>query len=101
MQDQQLPPFNPLSPVRAIGQGIRALNKKKEEMRMARIRSDHRDMLHYGYRTYTGKVLCDTHVDVLNRMYEDINAYVDAGKGVPEELLNDAHRTFVMFAEGY
>ena len=57
-----------------------------------------RDILPYGYRAYTGMILCDCHIDSLNVMNRNINSFINAGMIVPEYLLNGCHKLFVDFS---
>ena len=52
----------------------------------------------YNYVTYTGKVLADCQVDDYNRIQNDINIWIDAGRPVPEWLLDWSHQYFVTVA---
>jgi len=49
-----------------------------------------RSHLPYGYVTYTGNEMRDHVVDTYNRLQDEINAWVDAGRPVPEHLLDES-----------
>ena len=54
-----------------------------------------RDHIEIGYKTYTGK--CFTQqiwVDSYNHIQDRINSFLDAGREIPESLLNESHRYF-------
>ena len=53
-----------------------------------------RELIPYGYKTYTGRVLADCHVDSYNAIQDSINAFIDASMPVPEYLLNGSHNLF-------
>ena len=57
-----------------------------------------REILPYGYRAYTGRILCDCHIDSLNAMGRTINSFINAGMIVPEYLLNGRHKLFIDFS---
>ena len=51
------------------------------------------------YRTYTGKVLNERQCKEYNDIQDDINRWVQAGRQVPEWLLNHSFNTLRMLAE--
>lgn len=51
-----------------------------------------REHIAYGYRTYTGRVLSPASVDGYNRIQDDVNAWLDAGRAPPEWLLDWSFR---------
>ena len=57
-----------------------------------------RKILPYGYRAYTGRILCDYHVDSLNAISSNINQFIGAGLPVPEYLINGSHNLFTGFS---
>ena len=60
---------------------------------------DRRTHISLGYRTYTGRVFTQQiWVDTYNDIQDRINSFLDAGRPVPESLLNESHRYFVSIA---
>ena len=55
-------------------------------------------LIPYGYKAYTGKALANAHVDTYNRLTEEINTWIAAGRDVPEHILNERHRHFALCA---
>ena len=55
-----------------------------------------REILPYGYKAFTGKILSDYQVDGYNRIQERINSFMEASLPVPEEILNESHKYFLM-----
>lgn len=51
-----------------------------------------REMLPYGYVTYTGRVLSNATIDGYNDIQRDINAWINANRAVPEWLLDWSFR---------
>lgn len=51
-----------------------------------------REHLPYGYVAYTGKTLLDSDVDGYNRIQDDINRWLIAGRKVPDWLLDWSYR---------
>lgn len=49
-----------------------------------------RERVPYGYVTYTGRAMRDGAVDRYNRLQDEINGWVDAGRDVPEFLLMES-----------
>ena len=48
------------------------------------------------YTCWNGFVItCTAHIDDYNVIQDDINRWIDAGRDVPEWLLNWSHRKFV------
>ena len=58
-----------------------------------------RDEIPHGYRTFTGVIPSNNEIDRYNMIQRDINAWIDAGREVPDELLNRSHYFFAMMAE--
>jgi len=71
---------------------LSVLKRRRESVR--------REALPYGYRTYTGVVPCDAHVDTYNALQVAINVWIDAGRDAPGWLLDHSHRHFVMMSRG-
>lgn len=57
-----------------------------------------RERMEYGYKAYTGRILSNAQVDAYNRIQDEINMWIDAGRAVPEFLLNASHRQLVISA---
>jgi len=57
-----------------------------------------RKHLPYGYVAYTGKRLCNAHIDTYNRIQDDINTWIKDGRNVPDWLLDWSHRYFASVA---
>ena len=54
-----------------------------------------------GYKTMTGRTFWrQIWVDEYNRIQDRINKYIEAGRAVPESLLNESHRYFSTVAYG-
>ena len=52
------------------------------------------------YKAYNGTtVTCQMHIDTYNRLQDEINGWVNAGRGIPEHLLNESHRHFVIMCD--
>ena len=53
-----------------------------------------------GYKTYNGAVLtCQLSIDHYNRLQDEINAWIKVGREVPQHLLNESHRHFVIMCD--
>jgi len=50
----------------------------------------------HGYVCFTGKRLTNRQVDKYNGIQDEINAWIDAGRTVPEHLLNSSHAYFAL-----
>lgn len=56
-------------------------------------------MLPLGYVAHTGKRLTDQDVHEYNDIQRKINAWIEANRAVPEELLDWSHRKFREISE--
>ncbi len=57
-----------------------------------------REMLPYGYQSFTGKILENWEVDVYNRIQQTINQEIERCGKASARLLNYSHLTFNFFA---
>ncbi len=55
----------------------------------------------YGYKAYTGKVLSNLSVDNYNAVSDRCQSFIDAGRPVPEYILNGKHNLFVAISTIY
>ena len=58
-----------------------------------------RELLPYGYKAYTGKILVDKQVDAYNMIQEEINSRLRIGLSIHDDMLNRSHRFFVTISE--
>ena len=50
------------------------------------------------YKTFTGEVLNARQCETYNQIQREINRWIDAGRKVPEFLMDDSHLTFNLMA---
>lgn len=58
-----------------------------------------RDLVEYGFVSYTGKKWSDNQVDQYNLVQKRINSWLAIGSHVPVELLNASHKLMWMFSQ--
>ena len=58
-----------------------------------------RELVPYGYRLFTGKIMSDAAVDRYNYIQGRINASIDAGIEPSDSLLNESHQCIALAAD--
>ena len=59
-----------------------------------------RSPMQVGYKAYNGATItCQPHIDEYNRLCDEVYRWEDSGRGVPEHVLNERHRHFVVMCD--
>jgi len=53
-----------------------------------------RQMINAGFRSVTGYIWNDHDCNVYNRLQNEINTWIEAGRSIPENLLNESFHVF-------
>ena len=56
---------------------------------------ERRELLPIGYEAFNGHVFTSADCAYYNRLQSEINRWIDAGRAVPEHILDESHRAFV------
>jgi len=60
-----------------------------------------RQLIPYGYKSFTGQTFSDDQVDSYNFIQRRINAFVEAGAPVPEYLISGSHNLFTCYSRAF
>ena len=53
-----------------------------------------------GYKAYNGAIItCQAHIDTYNAIQDNINTWITSGRDIPESLLIESHRHFVIMCD--
>lgn len=58
-----------------------------------------RQVIPYGYRTFSGVIPSNDEIDRYNAIQRKINAFLDAGREAPRETVRASHHVFAMMCE--